>query len=428
MKYYNARKTALLKAHPKMTDAAAGKKAADAAAKYAARQHRYRAMTIARTELATAYNQGAYQGTLNAQQRGYIGDCKKVWVTADDERVCPICGGIDGETVNMNAAFSTGSLMPPAHPNCRCGVAFEEIDQTAPATAPSPATSPAPTANAPAQVNSLTTPPQSGTMGNGSGATPTFTEAKSLKEAEEYARTVLGIPTAMYKGLDVKVANECNKCLLDYFTRFPELKPNFNFIGESHERNTFLKPFVEQHFNDLYTARFPSMDPADIKQLVKASTDKQMRRLQVKSGNVASSFTPSIDDYKVAQGISINRGIGKKAETFIKEMEDSVKSKWSPVGCGTIRSVLDHEIGHQLDNLLGIRNIPEIQALYTSRTTKELTEQLSTYAWKNSNPNKFAEMIAEAWAEYNNNPTPRAIAKKVGETIETEYLKRFGTI
>ena len=84
-------------------------------------------MTIARTELASAYGQGAYEATLDAQAKGYIGDCKKTWLTADDERTCSACSSVDGESVNMNDTFSNGAMVNPAHPSCRCAVAFEEV-------------------------------------------------------------------------------------------------------------------------------------------------------------------------------------------------------------------------------------------------------------------------------------------------------------
>lgn len=61
----------------------------------------------------------------DAQAQGYIGECKKKWLTAYDERVCPICSAIDGETADMDAPFSIGKLLPPAHPLCRCAVAYE---------------------------------------------------------------------------------------------------------------------------------------------------------------------------------------------------------------------------------------------------------------------------------------------------------------
>lgn len=130
VRYREAVKQAYIKAHPHGKPETAEKRAADAAARYAARQHRYRAQNIARTELAFAYNAGAYGATKDAQAQGYVGDCAKVWLTAYDERVCPICSAMDDERRNMDEAFSNGKLLPPGHPSCRCAVAYEEIENT----------------------------------------------------------------------------------------------------------------------------------------------------------------------------------------------------------------------------------------------------------------------------------------------------------
>lgn len=113
------------------------KKAQDLSIRYAARQHRYRGYNIARTELAFAYNQGSYEGTKQAQEAGYLGETVKVWCTADDERVCSICGGLEGKTIAMDEDFdfqtklagrnATIRRVPPAHPSCRCAVMYKEI-------------------------------------------------------------------------------------------------------------------------------------------------------------------------------------------------------------------------------------------------------------------------------------------------------------
>ena len=112
-------------------------KALDKSIRYAAQQHRYRGYNIARTELAFAYNQGSYEGTKQAQAAGYMGDAVKIWCTADDERVCSICGGLEGKQVAMDEDFdfktklegrnATIRRVPPAHPSCRCAVMYQEI-------------------------------------------------------------------------------------------------------------------------------------------------------------------------------------------------------------------------------------------------------------------------------------------------------------
>ena len=106
------------------------KRAKDMAIRDAARRHRSRAYDIARTELATAYNTGAHEAIKEAQAKGYLGRMVKVWSAAEDERMCPYCGSMDGKEVEMDDEFEGISsswstrLHPPAHPGCRCGVLY----------------------------------------------------------------------------------------------------------------------------------------------------------------------------------------------------------------------------------------------------------------------------------------------------------------
>ncbi len=110
------------------------KKALEKSILYGQRQHRYRGYNIARTELAFAYNRGALEGIRQAQRQGLIGAVIKRWVTADDERTCNTCGNLDGHKIALDEDFNFYTrlmepgihLVPPAHPSCRCAVAFEE--------------------------------------------------------------------------------------------------------------------------------------------------------------------------------------------------------------------------------------------------------------------------------------------------------------
>lgn len=126
--------TANLNYYQTLIDAGTSKKKAlDLATRDAARRHRSRAYTIARTELATAYNTGAHEGTKQAQAAGLLGECEKVWIVADDERTCSICDSMNGKRVAMDEEFEGASgswstrLHPPAHPSCRCAVMYKEI-------------------------------------------------------------------------------------------------------------------------------------------------------------------------------------------------------------------------------------------------------------------------------------------------------------
>lgn len=96
-------------------------KAGQMSDKYAAYLTRQRARTIARTETMFASNNGQYIGQMGAINSGLVnGLVMKEWSTAEDEDVCPICGPLDKVQVPFHQPFTTGSLVPPAHPNCRC--------------------------------------------------------------------------------------------------------------------------------------------------------------------------------------------------------------------------------------------------------------------------------------------------------------------
>jgi len=115
---------------------AEGRKKADAkslADKYADRLLRYRATTIARTEIARATGMGQSEFWKQAVADGLLPPkTKRVWITAADERVCEICGAMDGVQVEIGQPWMTqnGLVQYPsaAHPNCRCtqGIALSK--------------------------------------------------------------------------------------------------------------------------------------------------------------------------------------------------------------------------------------------------------------------------------------------------------------
>jgi SPP1 gp7 family putative phage head morphogenesis protein len=74
-----------------------------------------RAQMIATTELARAVSAAA---VAHYEARGYR---EIEWLTAEDDRVCPICGGNeDAGPVRIGEMFPSGVPRPPGHPWCRC--------------------------------------------------------------------------------------------------------------------------------------------------------------------------------------------------------------------------------------------------------------------------------------------------------------------
>lgn len=136
LNYFQKVKSSLMENNPTMKEATATKRAQEAAAKYAGRQHRARAYTIATTELAYAYNKGQDDGAKQAIEQGYMGKTQRVWSTAYDDGVCPTCSALEGTAIDMDGEFDfKGKTLfaghkqtPPAHPRCRCAVEYREIE------------------------------------------------------------------------------------------------------------------------------------------------------------------------------------------------------------------------------------------------------------------------------------------------------------
>jgi hypothetical protein len=131
-RYLNAVRNGLIEAHPRITRESALKQAQEAALKYAARQNRYRANMIARTELAFAYNHGELGAVKQAISERKMGRTEKASLTAGDDRVCWICRAMNLQYIPIDDMFilPTGKEVeaPPFHPHCRDVVIYREAE------------------------------------------------------------------------------------------------------------------------------------------------------------------------------------------------------------------------------------------------------------------------------------------------------------
>jgi len=136
LRYYENMIKTLKEDHPRMKPETAERRAREAAAKYAERQHRQRALTIAQTESAFAWNRGAHEGIRQAQGQNLLGKVMKRWSTSGDEAVCDMCAALEGVELGMDdnfdirgkILFAGHHMLPPAHPRCACAVEYIEVE------------------------------------------------------------------------------------------------------------------------------------------------------------------------------------------------------------------------------------------------------------------------------------------------------------
>ncbi len=139
LRLYNTTKEQLRADHPRMTDESIERKARTIAGRYAQNQQMTRAETIARTEVAFAYNQGNDTAIRQAMSQGLVPIMRKVWSTADDGHVCPACEDLEGTEIDMDSEFKVtvgkkvkrtlSCSIPPMHPRCKCAVMYEETGE-----------------------------------------------------------------------------------------------------------------------------------------------------------------------------------------------------------------------------------------------------------------------------------------------------------
>ena len=96
------------------------------AARYAAKQLRYRSVLIARTETIRALSAGQQAAWRVARDAGRIPKTSlQRWSVVGDDRLCPICIALSGVKREIGKQFPGGIYYPPAHVLCRCTLVLE---------------------------------------------------------------------------------------------------------------------------------------------------------------------------------------------------------------------------------------------------------------------------------------------------------------
>lgn len=123
------------------------------------------------------------------------------------------------------------------------------------------------------------------------------------------------------------------------------------------------------------------------------------------------------------RGIIIN-GKSLNQQSILENLEFGEERGHSPKGCNSIKSVIEHEIGHLFDFMLGISHSREFIKAIKQYTPKCVYDNLSHYCVSGGIIN-FREVVAEGYSEYCNNSSPRPISLLVGELINKKYEEMY---
>ena len=244
---------------------------------------------------------------------------------------------------------------------------------------------------------------------------------KTIKELQQLA-VDLGITrNADFTGLDKRAVTELIQGIKQARDIFPGL-PVMDFIGSCQALYNFIwdldtrKKF--QKNPNYWRRRYPDKTDETIIRIIKYTTPYKKTKL-------ADTILALSSSQQHAKGISLNKNrfSSKSISVTLNDLVYNEKIKYTPIGCTTIKSIIDHEMGHQIDDLILARKDTKIIKLFEKlQKNKEMENALSGYAGEG---NYIEEFIAESWAEYQNNPKCRETAKTVAERMIEIYKGQF---
>lgn len=248
--------------------------------------------------------------------------------------------------------------------------------------------------------------------------------AKTIEEAEQQFRDVLGINCRLdgFKKKDIAQVKDIFDCVERHFRDFPELKSKIKFVGSMTGRVNLLAEAKYKELKPLY--------PNALDSAVRDAAKKWARKVAYLKDCYAYS-SEGCEQYG-ANGLVFNTAWA--GDKIVESLKRDVQYKFHPIACDTVKAVFNHELGHKIDALLGLRKDAEFLKIFREAVVhgeQHIIDNLSHYAYdsrrmKKSNYTPEAEFIAEAWSEYLNNPQAREIATAVGKLIEKKCgeLKR----
>lgn len=214
---------------------------------------------------------------------------------------------------------------------------------------------------------------------------------------------------ADYAGVHVSVANAWNRALFEHLQEFPQLRAAQKYTGTAQGQFArFVAIRRTEYANRLIGLGYPREEAGRL-----AAQRVKSKRVDPKV-YAHSWLQPEVS------GIAVNTKYGRDPAAFAASLQGDVARQFHPIGCDTIRSVVDHELGHQLDALLGLRRDPEVIQLYDQARARTIENEVSRYAGKS-----IEEFIAESWSEAKNNPSPRPVARRLAEIVRARHRARF---
>lgn len=221
-----------------------------------------------------------------------------------------------------------------------------------------------------------------------------FTPAKTIAEAEEYAKTFVddsrfGAVGISYKGIGLDVANEINRTIGEFYAKYNVDKFGGIVVPKGNSK-------LGKLISNAYAAYSPVRHSFLVNNSMK-SVDYIIKHL-AEENDVIKRFLAHPENFDTS----------KMSKTVLKVLQNSAQS-----GRGTvpenIREIINHELGHSLEKQIkNADNYEQIQ-----KNMEEFAPRISGYSTES-----FGEYIAESFCSY----------QKGEGIVDDELIKAFKSL
>lgn len=219
-----------------------------------------------------------------------------------------------------------------------------------------------------------------------------------------------------FSGLNMSVSRIAVNCVISALYKYPRLRGAMCYVGSKKGYLSMLKKFSEHDEDTLKLLGVQYIcDGSTARSLGQAVTELISEPDEDPQENVLAH---AISGMGLLDGILLDENdFGTEKFLQIKRsLKQNVRSGYSPKGCGSVASVIFHEIGHLLDYLCKVSKDEEFAGQYEGKSEYEIGKSLSKYA-----ATSVKEYVAEGFAEYMSNSSPRRAAMDVAAAIERCY-------
>jgi hypothetical protein len=261
-----------------------------------------------------------------------------------------------------------------------------------------------------AKANPVVAKKVNGVLVSGPPAAGIFEAQKTAEQAAEWAVKNNLADFADYTGVDVRVANAFNRSSYEHMQEFPALRDAQRFIGCHKPQFALeLKIRKEKYIQQLI----------DTKKFDKELAEKYANEVLKAERAPPRAMAISVP-WGSVRGVSVIEKWGKDYDALASRIAELESKQW--LANGTVKSIVDHEFGHQIDDLLNVRMDESVKSVYKESVAKGIKSEVSEYAGKD-----ISEFVAECWAEFRNSQQPRGAARIVGMAVKERYRSKYGS-